>query len=173
MLEIVQKLRPRTVVEIGTANGGTLLALCRLADEHGTIVSIDLPGGRFGGGYSAWRMSLYQAFGTRSQKIELLRGDSHSSAMFGKLKQILAGRPVDFLFIDGDHTYDGVKRDFELYSPLVARGGMIGFHDIAPVSPPGDYGVRRLWEELKPIHTWHEIIADPNQWGYGIGLLRI
>jgi hypothetical protein len=36
------------------------------------------------------------------------------------------------LFIDGDHTYEGVRRDFEMYSPLVRKGGIIAFHDIYP-----------------------------------------
>jgi predicted O-methyltransferase YrrM len=36
---------------------------------------------------------------------------------------------IDFLFIDGDHTYDAVKRDFENYFPKVKHGGLIFFHD--------------------------------------------
>jgi len=45
----------------------------------------------------------------------------------------------DFLFIDGDHTYEGVEGDFEMYSPLVRRGGIIAFHDIVP-GPPENVG---------------------------------
>jgi cephalosporin hydroxylase len=172
MLEVVQKARPRTIVEIGTANGGTLFLFCCVAEDDGTLISLDLPGGRFGGGYSAWRVPLYQDFARKRQKIHLLRGDSHSDETLKGLMSILAGRQVDFLFIDGDHTCEGVRRDFELYSPLVAKGGLIGFHDIAPLGPAVDYGVRRLWDELKPFCEWQEIIADPNQHGFGIGLLR-
>jgi len=47
----------------------------------------------------------------------------------------LNGEPLDFLFIDGDHTYEGVKRDFEMYSPLVRNGGIIAFHDIVKHPP--------------------------------------
>src|SRR5579863_8288715 len=56
MLAIVKERRPRTVVEIGTANSGTLYLLCYAADPEATIVSLDLPAGKFGGGYSAWKM---------------------------------------------------------------------------------------------------------------------
>src|SRR5712692_920290 len=58
MLEAVQKRTPRTVVEIGTAHGGTLLLLCCAAAKDATVVSIDLPGGKFGGGYPAWNIPL-------------------------------------------------------------------------------------------------------------------
>ena len=37
--------------------------------------------------------------------------------------------PISFLYIDGDHTYEGVKSDFELWEPKVKIGGTIGFHD--------------------------------------------
>jgi predicted O-methyltransferase YrrM len=44
----------------------------------------------------------------------------------------LKDNKVDFLFIDADHSYEGVKKDFEMYSPLVRKGGIIAFHDIIP-----------------------------------------
>lgn len=40
--------------------------------------------------------------------------------------------PYDLLFIDADHTYEGVARDFTRYSPLVSPGGIIAFHDALP-----------------------------------------
>lgn len=173
MLECVRNMSPATVVEIGTANGGTLLSLCRVAAPNAKIVSIDMPGGGFGGGYSAWRIPLYKAFAHHSQDIFLIRKDSHSLTTLNELKTILAGNVVDFLFIDGDHSPEGVYRDFELYSPLVKKGGILGFHDIAPLSPSPDYGSRQLWTNLRLRYESKEIIEDPNQKGFGIGLLHI
>ena len=172
MLEVIRKAGPKVVVEIGTAKGGTLCLLCSVAHENATIISIDLPGGKYGSGYSAWSIPLYEAFPNPSQTLHLLRGDSHSDEMLGKLRSILSGREIDFLFIDGDHTAQGVRRDFELYSSLVARDGMIGFHDISPVSPSEDYGTRKLWDELKHTFRWTEIIDDPTRAGFGIGLIH-
>ena len=40
------------------------------------------------------------------------------------------GEPLDLLFIDGDHSYDGVRADFELYGRLVRPGGLIALHDV-------------------------------------------
>ena len=50
LLRIISILRPKTLVEIGTCNGGTLFLFCQVADPTATIVSIDLPGGPFRGG---------------------------------------------------------------------------------------------------------------------------
>jgi predicted O-methyltransferase YrrM len=60
----------------------------------------------------------------------LIQGDSHSIETLRKIEGILKGRKVDFLFIDADHSYEGVKKDFEMYSPLVRKGGIIAFYDI-------------------------------------------
>jgi predicted O-methyltransferase YrrM len=85
-----------------------------------------------------------------------------------RTKQLFEHRPIDLLFIDGDHTFDGVKRDWEMYSPLVRSGGMIVFHDIA-----GNYEdtqVKKLWDSVKSDFKYHEYAFDQNGY-YGIGIL--
>jgi hypothetical protein len=52
LVRLIRKLRPSVVVEIGTMHGGTLWVWCQLASSDALLVSIDLPGGAFGGGYS-------------------------------------------------------------------------------------------------------------------------
>ena len=84
-------------------------------------------------------------------------------------KAYLRGNPADFLFIDADHTESGVRSDYGMYSPLVRKGGMIGFHDIFITRP--EYGVRKLWSELKTRHQTLEFKGDPL--AYGIGLLYV
>jgi cephalosporin hydroxylase len=77
LLKILNKVEPRTILEIGTSRGGTLFLFSWIAHENATIISIDLPGGKFGGGYPLWKVSLYKSFARRNQKIYLTRGDSH------------------------------------------------------------------------------------------------
>jgi hypothetical protein len=72
LLEIVAELRPRVVLEIGTAGGGTLFLFTRAADPNDKIISIDLPGGSFGGGYPRWKVLLYKSFARGGQSIYLL-----------------------------------------------------------------------------------------------------
>jgi len=174
LAEWVEKRRPRTVVEIGTAHGGTLFLWCRLADPQATIVSIDLPGGIHGGGYPYWKSWIYRRFRMAGQTLRLLRGDSHRPEMLAQLKSLLPGDgKVDFLFIDGDHTYEGVKADFEMYSPLVRPGGLVVFHDICKHAEAVNCQVDRFWHEVKNERRAHEFVHNPNQGTCGIGVIEM
>ncbi len=147
--KIVYRVKPKYILEIRTANGGTLFILSRLASRNATIISIDLPGGAFGGGYAFWRTPLYKAFKKSKQKLYLLRTNSHSREAVEKIKNILGGNKLDLIFIDGDHSYEGVKMDYEMYTPLVKPGGIIALHDIVP-GPENRVGrVPLFWRELK------------------------
>lgn len=180
LIGLVRERRPRTVVEIGTDRGGTLFAWCRLADPEALLVSIDLPGGLFGGGYS-WREArrFRHFFAQPGQTIHTIRRDSHDPKTVRRLERLLSGRHVDFLLIDGDHTYEGAKRDWELYEPFVAPGGLIALHDILPHDYQAErekpVEVDRLWQELAARHQT-VVLSEPNddrgygRWG-GIGVV--
>ena len=169
LLEDVRKLNPQTVVEIGTHRGGTLYLWARLARPDAILVSIDLPGGKFGGGYSPFRAPIYRRFAQERQKLHLVRANSHAESTLVEAKRLLAGQPIDLLFIDGDHTYEGVKKDWEMYSPLVRSGGLIAFHDVA-----GNYGetqVKAFWDTIKKSYAHREYMTHPERL-YGIGVLQ-
>ena len=171
LLDICREQKPKIILEIGTANGGALFCFCKLAPDDGTIISIDLTGGNFGGGYPKWKTPIYQAFKKENQKLYLLREDSHKQETLDKLKNILQSRKIDFLFIDGDHSYFGVKKDFEMYSPLVKIGGMVAFHDIVQGPEQEAGGVHVFWKEIKGNYKNEEIIKDKKQGGADIGIL--
>jgi cephalosporin hydroxylase len=169
-----EEIRPKVVVEIGTADGGTLFLSAMLADPSATLISIDLQDGQFGGGYPTWKRPLYESLARENQQIILLQGDSHEPSMYDNLLKSLGGRKVDYLFIDGDHTYEGVRMDFEMYSPLVRSGGFIAFHDIvADRSEHPTHFVDRFWNEIKTGFTFHEFIHDPMQDKCGIGVIQV
>jgi cephalosporin hydroxylase len=149
LLKIVAELKPKVILEIGTGRGGTLFLFTRVADQMAKIISIDLPGWPLGGGYPRWKIPLYKSFAKERQKIYLIKRDSHNPQTLEEVKKILSGEKVDFLFIDGDHAYEGVKRDFEMYSPLVSKGGIIAFHDILLIPPEKVGGVPKFWNEIK------------------------
>jgi predicted O-methyltransferase YrrM len=170
--EAAATIDPDTVCEIGTARGGSYYVWTRYLNAT-KYISIDLPGGRFGGGHSRRRAKFLQEI-HRHPGVEqaFLRGDSHSPETVRHVESVLGGREIDFLFIDGDHTYEGVKDDFERYSPFVADGGLIAFHDIVDIEHDLDCGVDRFWYELREEYETTEIIADPQQDRGGVGLVH-
>ncbi len=165
--------RPSTVLEIGTARGGTLFLFTRVAADDATLMSVDLPGGKFGGSRKQHRHRLFMAFAHGKQRLEFLEADSHKDQTRQKIEELCGGRQVDFLFIDGDHSYEGVRRDYELYSPLVRRGGVVAVHDIAPGPRELVGGVPRFWAEIRDSSSSQELVEDWEQGGYGIGVIQV
>jgi cephalosporin hydroxylase len=163
---------PDTVCEIGTARGGSYYIWTRYLNAT-NYISIDLPGGRFGGGHSRRRAEFLQELQQNPEiKQTFLRGSSHSPQTVRHVEATLDSREIDFLFIDGDHTYEGVKDDFERYSPFVTDGGLIAFHDIVTIEHDPDCEVDRFWRELRDEYETTEIIADPQQDRGGVGLIH-
>jgi len=156
-IAMVRDLEPQVIVEIGSYAGGTLWAWTQLA---ASVFAVDLPS-----------TGLYAATGgpQEAHGCHIVVGDSHDPLTRETLRSALQGRPVDVLFIDGDHSYDGVKADHEMYAPLVREGGLIGFHDIIEHTDNADIQVHRYWAD---IGGGLEII-DPSEppWG-GIGVLH-
>lgn len=170
----LEKNPPRHLLEIGTATGGTLFMFTRVAAQDADIISIDLPFGRYGAGYLRYRLPLLRAFAVSEQKMNLLRLNSHHPDTIKRLKEILNGQQLDFLFIDGDHSYEGVKADFENYSPLVKPGGLIAFHDIVDNDKDKSFGTQIFWCELKEKYSHQEFIRpEANKTGCGIGLIKL
>jgi hypothetical protein len=134
-------------------------------------VSIDLPAGPFGGGYPAWKGSLYRRAMGPGQNLHLLRGNSHSDAMLERARAALGAQPVDVLFIDADHSYAGAKSDFLRYRGLVRQGGLVVLHDIVESRFDKGVTVAPLWNELAGCFESYEIVDSPDQGHFGIGVL--
>lgn len=173
LAKIVDNLKPKTVVEIGTSKGGTFYIWARLATKDARLLSIDMPGGENSWAYPNWKKPFYRTFASKGQKIDLFRGSSHDASMLQQLKSALNGTPVDFLFIDGDHSFEGVKQDYEMYSSFVRKGGIIAFHDIAQHSMRTNCRVKEFWDIAKQGKTVKEFVENPNQGAYGIGVMFV
>jgi predicted O-methyltransferase YrrM len=169
-LDLLSQRPPSTVLEVGTDKGGTFFLLTRVAAPDALLLTMDLPAAQ-SNEYPAWREFLYRAFARERQRIELLREDSHAPPTLEKMRRLLGNRGLDLLFIDGDHSYEGVKKDFEMYSALVTSGGIIAFHDIVPGPEVNVGGVPRFWNEIKQTRRSLEFVKDWNQRGWGIGVL--
>jgi cephalosporin hydroxylase len=104
LVQRVQELQPRVVLEVGTNLGGTLMCWCQLATADARIISVDLPGGEFGGGYPIERVPVFRGFLHGRQTLRLIRDDSHAPETLEKVQRELDGQTVDLLMIDGDHS---------------------------------------------------------------------
>lgn len=163
-LAVLAAIRPVRGLEIGTWFGGTTaLSLAALPTVQ-TLVTIDI---------DDRSDMLTQLLGDVRHRATMVVGDSHTATTRLAVERALAGQAADFLFIDGDHSYEGVARDFTVYRPLVRSGGVIGIHDIAACRLLGAVetaGVERFWNEL--------VSAQPENCtsfvrNFGIGVFQV
>lgn len=174
MVDLLREAKPRHIMEIGSEAGGTFWLWCQLAALGGIKISVDKPDGESG----SWRFAEPKAlaertdlFGTFAPRVHVVTGDSHSSEVRSKVCGILGEELLDFLFIDGDHSCEGVKADFDDYHELVRRGGLIAFHDIKD----SEFHRRRncfvsdFWAQL--VGNGKKEFIAPGEWG-GIGVIE-
>jgi predicted O-methyltransferase YrrM len=168
LLREVKNINPETVVEIGTYNGGSFYLWCRCLDTAQKLISIDLPGQA-----EEAKVPLFRQF-TPNKEARFIRENSHSELALESLKNTLDGDNIDFLFIDGDHSYEGVKQDFEMYSQFVAEDGIIAFHDICGYEWRSDrFGVDEFYSELQTEYDTTEIISKKKETPEGIGIVHL
>jgi hypothetical protein len=163
---LVDILRPRTLIELGTHTGNSYCAFCQAVDEL--------------------------QLSTQCHAIDTWRGDSHTGAYgpevladlrahhdplygefstlvqstFDEALELFSDGTIDLLHIDGLHTYNAIKHDVEAWIPKLSDRGVLVLHDIDTRRP--DYGVWRLWETLKATHSHFEL-----HHGYGLGVLAV
>jgi len=158
---VIERIKsPRRVIEVGTANGGTLFLFTRIMDVGSIIVSVDIHK------FSNPRIQLYQSF-DEEKIIKIVRANTFDETTPMIVYDALGKVQADVLFIDANHTYAGVKNDFDKFSPLVRKGGLIAFHDI---NPDRGNGVPNFWENLKGNFEHKEFRQKLTGWG-GIGMI--
>lgn len=169
-LQFAATRNPKIALEIGMAQGGTSFLLKESINTLTLLVCIDI---------YLHNVFILEAFNKRGCSLKFLEGSSTEPTIKQSVIDALAGRKLDILFIDGDHSYDGVKADFQSYRDLVADGGLIVFHDICDDFQTkygihsGNYtgGVPQIWKEVKDSFEHYEFIDQVDQDGFGIGCL--
>jgi predicted O-methyltransferase YrrM len=162
---ILDRLRPRTVVELGTHNGFSYFAWCECAERLGidtTFVAIDSWEGDDQAGF--YSNSVYDAVVEHNaryqQRSTLLRG------YFADRAADIDDKSVDLLHIDGRHGYEDVQEDFTTYLPKVSSRGIVLFHDIAEHAE--GFGVYRFWDEVSKLYP-----SFGFEHGHGLGVLFV
>ena len=169
VIDVLKKMDIQYGMEIGTYGGGTFYTLCQMSNDNAVLLDLDLHEGQYDN--LEYKERGLKSLGKGNQTIHVLNNDSQEQLSFGWAANILGENKLDYLFIDGNHSHDGVKSDFEMYSPLVKDGGIILFHDIVPhVKGANVYDV---WIEIKNNYWHKEFIEKPGEQGWaGIGVLK-
>lgn len=160
----IWELKPKLLIEIGTGEGGSHRLWMDAAPSDAEIILIDLASQA-----PQWKFESWKKWYKPNQKSVLFY-DSQSRETFEQVSSYIGDRRVDFLFIDGDHHYDCVKRDFEWYGSLVRKGGLIVIHDTQfKTSPEFGKSVAEWWLEFAATHKVEEfVLPDPRIVGTGI-----
>jgi predicted O-methyltransferase YrrM len=136
----------RSLVEIGVMHGVNTALLRSVMDPSGTITGIDPhPAGRLGVSFERW-IALREVARYPRGRVVLLRRWSHEAA-------VSWSTPIDFLFIDGDHSWAGINRDWCDWSRHVVPGGAVALHDSRSVPGRPDLDSVRYTREV--------ILVDP------------
>lgn len=162
---LMRIMRPKVFVELGTHRGDSYSAFCQ-ARQHFQLETecsaVDSWEGDSQAGYygdeifSELRESHDPTYGDFSQLLRM---------RFDQALPLFPDGGIDLLHIDGLHTYEAVKEDYESWLPKMSAAGVILFHD-TNVLNRDDFGVWRLWREVT--------LGKPNfefKFGYGLGVL--
>lgn len=173
--ELLQRENIRAYIEIGARHGDTLVALAPYLPAGATIIGVDLPGGKWGRIGSDKALSAAVAhLRERGYDAHAVIGDSHSSEVSDFVWRTTFHVDDDDMavFIDADHTLDGVSGNWERYRHF-AR--VVAFHDIKPHEPYPEQErieVPALWEKLKQLYGANAVeLCEGKKPGMGIGVL--
>ncbi len=163
--DLIHALRPKTVVELGVFWGGSFFVFCQAVKAAGcsTIChAVDT----WEGDSQAGKLEeeTYQQF---MEQCSAHFADI-TKVMRMRFEQALDSFPdgsIDLLHIDGFHTYEAVREDYERWAPKVSPSGVILFHDVKVVNEEQKFGVKRFWNELKQDRLHFEM---ENEFGLGV-----
>ena len=143
---LIEEFKPRSFVELGTHTGFSYLAICQAIKQLGHEAQCcavdtwqgDEHAGHYGDEiFEKLRTQHDEPYGSFSSLLRMT---------FDQALEQFGPGSVDLLHIDGLHTYEAVKHDYESWLPKMSRNGVILFHD-THIRDEG-FGVWKLWDEL-------------------------
>lgn len=173
---IIRTLKPKRVLAIGSKYG-FIPAVCALACRDNGFGMVDFVDAGFDekdpydekrhwGGVGFWKTvnanSYFGAYGLE----KFIKLHVMTTAAFAKK---FPKRNWGYVYVDGDHSYKGVKGDFRRFWPRLEKNGFMSFHDALSKEETGAdliYGVSAFWKELHKQKQSGFIV--PGQCGLGV-----
>ncbi len=164
---LIKVFKPNVFVELGTHYGVSYFAFCQSVKDNDLETKCNA--------VDTWKGDAHAGlYGNEVFKIVNEHNSNHYGT-FSKLYRMtfdealsyFEDKSVDLLHIDGFHTYEAVKHDFESWLPKLAPGAIVLFHDTTVKER--DFGVWKFWEELKREYSLNFEFYH----GYGLGVLQI
>lgn len=181
------QLRPKVIVEVGVAQGGTLAGWCELAPPDATIIAWDRdlndcrprPGEPVHPSIFRGQAKMTCEGGgafllkKHGQQMHAIDGWSYDVRAQARLMEILNGRKIDFSFNDASHSKGMFAADFKFMWPLIADGGIYAVHDIQASKAEG-CDKRVEWERIIAEEEYSAVFeyrASRHDDSLGIGVL--
>ncbi len=163
---LISALRPRIFVELGTHRGASYCAFCQAVKSLKTktnCYAVDTwQGDAHAGQVDAKVLAKLKAahdplYADFSRFIQ---------STFDEALKHFADGSIDLLHIDGFHTYEAVRRDYETWKPKMSERGIVLFHDTNVRER--DFGVWKFWDEISGEFPHFEFLH-----GHGLGVLAV
>jgi len=163
--DFVRNLKPKIIVELGTYKGTSIFSMTQAVKDNSLdtkLYAIDTwKGDKHGGFYDNSIFEQVKKIKNKyysKQNLTLLR------KTFNEAKLQFKNQSIDLLHIDGLHTYETVKNDFDNWIDKVKEDGIIIFHDIS--EKKADFGVYKFWDEIKTKYPSFEFDHS-----HGLGII--
>ena len=162
---MVEKIKPAIIVELGSHYGVSLFSFCEAAEKYSPrtyIYAVDSWNGDEQAGYydnKVYNQVKEYREANHKQRCALIR------ETFEEASALFESNTVDLIHIDGLHTYEAVRKDYETWAPKLKQGGTLLFHDCSVRE--GNFGVWKLWEEVKSNPEYYCLELTN---GYGLGI---
>jgi len=174
---LIRNLKPQRILCVGS-KGGFIPALCALACQDNDFGQVDFvdpgfgpedPQDKFWGGTGFWgKGDVKKHFSL----FDLGKRIKHHQMTSSEFKKAYPKKIYDYIYLDGDHSYQGIKRDYQSFWPQLKKGGLMILHDIVAKgfyeNSQCEYGVYRFWQELSEKNK----ITFPFPKNSGLGILQ-
>lgn len=163
---IVKTVRPKTLIELGTFSGYSYSAFCQAVQYFGLPTRCFAIDTWKGDAHTAYYPEyVFEEF-SEYHNTHLNSFSSLIRAEFDSARPYFADNSVDLLHIDGFHSYEQARLDFETWKAALSDSGVVLFHDVNVRER--NFGVWRVWHELSQTYPSFEFLH-----GHGLGVLGV